>query len=138
LHILASPAYLKQHGTPSTVAELAEHALLGFAQNDGLNQWPLRHLHGDRWPIQAAISASSGETVRHLALQGQGIACLSDFMTRDDIRAGRLKVLLAEANSGYRQPINAVYYRNSQLALRIQCFLDFIQDKLAEYASRDL
>jgi DNA-binding transcriptional LysR family regulator len=137
LHILASPAYLKAHGTPASVAELAEHSLLGFALNDGLNQWPLRHTHGDRWPIQPAISASSGETVRHLALQGQGIACLSDFMTRDDIRAGRLKVLLVDSNSGYRQPINAVYYRNSQLALRIQCFLDFIQGKLAEYASRD-
>ncbi|ENZ5148927.1 hypothetical protein ACGLZY_006646, partial [Pseudomonas aeruginosa] len=24
----------------------------------------------------------------------------------------------------------AVYYRNSQLALRIQCFLDFIQQRL--------
>ncbi|MGX9569783.1 LysR family transcriptional regulator [Pseudomonas viciae] len=137
LHILASPAYLKQHGTPLSVAELANHALLGFAQNEGLNQWPLRHVHGDRWPIQPAISASSGETVRHLALQGQGIACLSDFMTREDIRDGRLKVLLADANSGYRQPINAVYYRNSQLALRIQCFLDFIQGKLADYASRE-
>jgi len=137
LHILASPTYLKQRGTPKSVAELVEHSLLGFAQNEGLNQWPLRHQHGDRWAIQPAISASSGETVRHLALQGQGIACLSDFMTRDDIQTGRLKVLLADANSGYRQPINAVYYRNSQLALRIQCFLDFIQGKLAEYASRE-
>lgn len=36
LHILASPAYLKRHGTPTSVAELAEHALLGFAQNEGV------------------------------------------------------------------------------------------------------
>jgi DNA-binding transcriptional LysR family regulator len=92
-------------------------------------------VHGDRWPIQASLSASSGETIRHLALEGQGIASLSHFMTIEDIRAGRLKVLLAEFNSGYRQPINAVYYRNSQLALRIQCFLDFIQSKLALYAA---
>ncbi|EGH15522.1 LysR family transcriptional regulator, partial [Pseudomonas savastanoi pv. glycinea str. race 4] len=35
--------------------------------------------------------------------------------------------------SGYRQPIHAVYYRNSRLALRIQCFLDFMQEKLAGY-----
>ena len=34
-------------------------------------------------------------------------------------------------------PIHAVYYRNSQLALRIQCFLDFIQAKLAGYAICD-
>jgi DNA-binding transcriptional LysR family regulator len=135
LHIVASPAYLEQHGTPVCVADLDRHALLGFTQNEGLNQWPLRHEHGDRWPIAATMNASSGETVRHLALAGQGIACLSDFMTIADIRAGRLIVLLENFNSGYRQPINAVYYRNSQLALRIQCFLDFIQGKLTIYAN---
>ena len=134
LHIVASPAYLAQHGAPAAVADLSTHTLLGFTHNEGLNQWPLRHVHGDRWPIQASIGASSGETIRHLALEGQGIACLSHFMTIEDIRAGRLQVLLEDFNSGYRQPINAVYYRNSQLALRIQCFLDFIQKKLAAYA----
>lgn len=137
LLIVASPAYLKKHGAPRQVADLSEHTLLGFTHNEGLNQWPLRYVHGDRWLINPAISASSGETVRHLVLEGQGIACLSHFMTIDDIRAGRLKVLLGEFNSGYRQPINAVYYRNSQLALRIQCFLDFIQSKLAAYASAE-
>lgn len=135
LHILASPAYLEKHGTPTTVAELADHSLLGFTQTESLNHWPLRHVHGDRWQIQPSLSASSGETLRHLALEGQGIVCLSHFMTIDDIKTGRLKLLLAQANSGYRQPINAVYYRNSQLALRIQCFLDFIQGKLAGYAN---
>ena len=72
--------------------------------------------------------------MRALALAGEGIACLSHFMTHEDIRSGQLQVVLGEFNSGYRQPINAVYYRNSQLALRIQCFLDFIQGKLAAYA----
>jgi DNA-binding transcriptional LysR family regulator len=135
LHILASPAYLKQHGTPSTVAELADHTLLGFTQTETLNHWPLRHVEGDRWLIQPRIAASSGETLRHLALEGQGICCLSNFMTIDDINAGRLVPVLEAFNSGYRQPINAVFYRNSQLALRIQCFLDFIQAKLARYAA---
>ena len=134
LHILASAEYLKQHGTPTTVAELAEHTLLGFSHTDTLNHWPLRHAEGDRWLIQPGVAASSGETVRHLALQGQGICCLSNFMTHQDIDAGRLVPLLDTFNSGYRQPIHAVYYRNSQLALRIQCFLDFIQTKLARYA----
>ena len=135
LNVLASPDYLKTHGTPKTVEALAGHALLGFTQTDTLNHWPLRHAEGDRLFIQPAVSASSGETLRQLALAGQGIACLSHFMTHEDIRTGRLKVLLADANSGYRQPIHAVYYRNSQLALRIQCFLDFIQEKLAGYAA---
>ena len=134
LHILASPAYLARHGTPQQVQELAGHSLLGFTQTDTLNHWPLRHNEGDRLAIRPDLSASSGETLRQLAIAGEGIACLSHFMTHDDVQTGRLQVLLADATSGYRQPIHAVYYRNSQLALRIQCFLDFIQQKLAIYA----
>ncbi|MDT9634808.1 MULTISPECIES: LysR family transcriptional regulator [Pseudomonas] len=134
LHILASPDYLKQYGTPTTVAELADHTLLGFTQTETLNHWPLRHVEGDRWLIEPSVAASSGETLRQLALEGQGICCLSNFMTVEDINAGRLVPVLEAFNSGYRQPIHAVFYRNSQLALRIQCFLDFIQAKLARYA----
>jgi len=134
LHILASPDYLKQYGTPTTVAELADHTLLGFTQTETLNHWPLRHVEGDRWLIEPSVAASSGETLRQLALEGQGICCLSNFMTVEDISAGRLVPVLEAFNSGYRQPIHAVFYRNSQLALRIQCFLDFIQAKLARYA----
>jgi DNA-binding transcriptional LysR family regulator len=134
LNILASPDYLERHGTPASVDDLARHTLLGFTQTETLNHWPLRHADGDRLQIRPQMSASSGETLRQLALAGEGIVCLSHFMTHEDIRLGRLKVLLPKANSGYRQPINAVYYRNSQLALRIQCFLDFIQEKLASYA----
>lgn len=134
LNILASPAYLERHGIPETVEALSQHVLLGFTQTETLNHWPLRHAEGDRLQIQPQLAASSGETLRQLALEGQGIVCLSHFMTHEDIRQGRLHVVLADANSGYRQPINAVYYRNSQLALRIQRFLDFIQQKLSVYA----
>ncbi|MHC6227532.1 LysR substrate-binding domain-containing protein [Pseudomonas sp. X10] len=134
LQVLASPHYLERHGTPQRVEDLNDHCLLGFSQPEILNHWPLRHAEGDRWSIRPDLIASSGETLRHLALAGEGIVCLSHFMTHEDVRAGRLQVVLGDANNGYRQPIHAVYYRNTQLALRIQCFLDFIQHKLAVYA----
>ena len=134
VQVLASPGYLARHGTPDKVEDLERHNLLGFSSLESLNQWPLRHAQGDRWPVRAQLTASSGETLRQLALAGEGIVSLSHFMTHEDIRAGRLVVVLGEHNNGYRQPIHAVYYRNTQLALRIQCFLDFIQKKLAIYA----
>jgi DNA-binding transcriptional LysR family regulator len=94
------------------------------------NQWPLRHAAGNSLPVTPSISASSGETLRQLALAGQGIVCLADFMTRADIEAGRLVKILEADNTGYRQQIHAVYYRNTQLAQRISCFLEFLQQKL--------
>ncbi|WP_432383420.1 LysR substrate-binding domain-containing protein [Duganella sp. P38] len=130
LHVLASPAYLAAHGTPQTPEDLARHSLLGFAQYELGNQWPLRHAAGNSLPVTPAISASSGETLRQLALAGQGIVCLADFMTRADVEAGRLVKVLEDDYTGYRQQIHAVYYRNTQLAQRISCFLEFLQQKL--------
>lgn len=130
LHLLATPAYLARHGEPATPEALAGHALLGFAQYDLGNNWPLRHEAGNSLQIVPALAASSGETLRQLALHDQGIVCLSDFMTKGDIAAGRLVKVLQPFYTGYRQQIHAVYYRNTQLAQRISCFLEFLQQKL--------
>lgn len=130
LRVLASPAYLAQNGRPKSVTGLAKHTLLSFTQPAPLNRWPLRGVHGDEWPVTPAIGASSGETLRQLALQGTGIVCLSDFMTAGDRRRGDLVQVLAKDTVEVRQPINAVYYRNTQLAARIACFLEFLQGGL--------
>lgn len=130
LRLVASPAYIATRGRPKSAADLAGHALLGFTQPESLNCWPLRGAHGDEWPIAPTISASSGETLRQLALQGSGIACLSDFMTAADRERGDLVQLLVKETVDVRQPINAVYYRNTQLAARIACFLDFLAARL--------
>lgn len=131
LRVLASPEYLARAGKPKSVAELAGHTLLGFNQPESLNRWPLRGAHGDEWPIVTSLTASSGETLRQLALEHVGLVCLSDFMTAGDREAGRLVQVLARDTVDVRQPINAVYYRNTQLAARIACFLDFLQERMA-------
>ena len=45
-------------------------------------------------------------------------------------KAQRLVQVLARDTVDVRQPINAVYYRNTQLATRIACFLDFLAERL--------
>lgn len=136
LRILASPAYLAAHGTPQSVEALRDHSLLGFTQPDSLNQWPLRHPLGDALAISPSLQASSGETLRQLALADVGIVCLADFMTGADRRRGELVQILAQHTVEVRQPIHAVYYRNTALASRIACFLDYLNDRLAGQADQ--
>ncbi|MBV8046191.1 MAG: LysR family transcriptional regulator [Paludibacterium sp.] len=131
LRVLASPAYLRRHGTPASTADLSVHRLLGFTQPASLNLWPLRHAGGEQYPIRAALSASSGETLRHLALAGEGIVCLSDFLTRADRERGELVEVLTDQTVTVWQPVHAVYYRNTALAPRIACFLDYVGERLA-------
>ncbi|POR49162.1 LysR family transcriptional regulator [Paraburkholderia eburnea] len=144
--VVASPAYLAAHGTPRTLDALRAHRLIGFTAPAQLNRWPLRlqreqdgsdtqgALFGDDanegLAIQPALAASSGETIRQLALGDAGLACLSDFMTAADRAAGRLVTVLDDALLAERQPIHALYYRSAALAARVQCFLAFIVGRL--------
>lgn len=132
VRVLASPAYLERHGMPATLDELRTHALLGFTQPEALNDWPLRDDDGNALRIKPAIATSSGETLRQMALAGLGIVCLSDFMTRADRAEGRLVQLLPAQTVEERQSVNAVYYRNTALAARITCFVDYVAGALAQ------
>ncbi|WP_410012456.1 LysR substrate-binding domain-containing protein [Sodalis sp. RH24] len=133
IRVLASPAYLAARGTPASVAELSRHTLLGFNQPEALNEWPLPDDSGLPLHIQPSIRASSGETLRQLALNGAGITCLSDFMTCADRREGRLCQLFQRQTLDVRQPINAVYYRNTALSSRIQSFVDYLVEALGPH-----
>lgn len=125
-HLVAAPAYLESCGRPQKVEEIAGHALLGFTQPSSLNLWPLRHAGADGYPIEPTMAASNGETLRYLARHGNGIACLSDFLVRDDIARGELVDVLPEAVLPWKQPVWAVFYRQGFLAARVACFVDFL------------
>lgn len=132
IRVLASPGYLDRHGLPGGPADLGRHALLGFTRPETLNDWPLRDVDGSPLRIKPTIASSSGETLRQMALADLGIVCLSDFMTREDRASGRLVQLFAGETLDVRQPINAVYYRNTALAARITCFVDYVATTLRE------
>jgi DNA-binding transcriptional LysR family regulator len=130
VRVLAAPAYLQGHGMPADVGELARHRLLGFSQPASLNTWPLAHQGAEGYTIDPTVTASSGETVRHLALAGAGIASLSDFLTRADLADGRLVPVLEEAALPWEQPVWAVFYKQGALAPRVAALVDFLAREL--------
>jgi DNA-binding transcriptional LysR family regulator len=130
LRVLASPAYLAEHGEPRDIDELRRARLIGFTAPESLNDWPLRHGNAGYVTIRPTLSASSGETIRQLAIDGGGIVCLADFMTAADVRAGRLRPVLDDALIDVRQSINAVFYQSESMAARARAFLDFLAERL--------
>ncbi|MEZ8883875.1 LysR substrate-binding domain-containing protein [Vibrio sp. 10N.222.54.F6] len=128
LHIVASPGYLAKRGLPTKPEDLSSHQVVGFAGNKVLNHWPLPN----QSDVAPTVTASNGETVRQLALAGNGIACLSGFMVQEDMAAGRLIPILEQdklANTD-RERVNAVYYKSSSVSKRISAFIDFILPRL--------
>nr|WP_314624099.1 LysR family transcriptional regulator [uncultured Noviherbaspirillum sp.] len=131
LRLLASPAYLARHGVPDSIDALAGHRLLGFTAPASLNIWPLPQRGGDGLPVQPVVAASSGETLRHLALADAGIACLADFLTRHDLSNGRLVPVLESATLPWTQPVWAVFYKQGMLPARVAALLDFLVQRLS-------
>lgn len=129
IRIVASPNYLKKYGTPKKVEDLNNHQLLGFSGFESLNDWPIYDAFNNLLHIQANIKADSGETLRQLALCDSGIACLSDFVIRKDLQAGRLVQLFRTSTLKIEKPINIVYYRNRELSKRVSSFIEFFKQE---------
>lgn len=67
----ASAAYLKRRGVPRSLADLAEHDGLVFARLS------------KKVAFRTRITADDLETLRVFALQGRGIATLTDYLARE-------------------------------------------------------
>lgn len=77
------------------------------------------------------ISSNSGETIRQLCLEGNGIACLSDFMVVNDIENGRFIELFSMLRP-IAMPFNAVYYSEKVVSQRIRVFIDSLSEHIAK------
>lgn len=130
IRIVASPEYLEEFGSPSNIDELSSHRLLGFSKPEILKNWPLMDENDKVFKATSHLQADNGEVIRHLALSGAGIACLSDFMTYRDRKNGRLVELFKGSSLRIEQPIHAIYYKNSVTSLRISSFIEFIKSNL--------
>lgn len=126
--IVASPGYLQQHGIPHSCQDLAGHVCMGFVEPLSLNRWPIAKVDGQLYDITADPTSNSGETIKQLCLNGNGIACLSDFMIDREIREGTLVELLADKILPIEMPFNAVYYSDRAVSTRIRSFIDFLDE----------
>lgn len=129
LHIVATPEYLEKYGVPENIEQLKQHQHIGFSQIIKLNRWPI--IDGeDFYVIEPILSSTSGEIIRSFVLQSAGIACLSNFLVAEDIKAGRLISILEDQIVEEKQNIYAVYYQKAYLPKRIRLFIDFLAKAL--------
>jgi DNA-binding transcriptional LysR family regulator len=95
LVVCASPAYLEAHGTPRSVRELSAHECLHYSLVPRAAEWRFRAATGKAAvPTRGRFSTSNGTVLARAAVAGVGLAVLPSFMVADDVRAGRLALVL--------------------------------------------
>lgn len=134
--IVASPKYLERQGTPKSVEDLRQHTCLTFTEPTSLNTWPIEINDNELITVTEGISSNSGETLRQLCVNGEGIACLSDFMLDKDIRDGKLVELFNDKLQQIPLPFHAVYYSDRVVSQRIRVFIDSLTQYLSDTLKR--
>ncbi|MBK1836055.1 LysR family transcriptional regulator [Azospirillum sp. YIM B02556] len=132
--IVASPAYLKRHGTPKTPEDLIHHNCLGFNFRRAMPVWPMRE--GGRIVermLSGSLLVNNGDTLRRMAIAGVGIIRLADYHLRGPIERGELVELLADSDIGVVDDVHALFRGSQFLPARVRSFLDFMVPRMQKF-----
>ena len=81
-------------------------------------------------PVATAFETNDGGLTREWTLRGHGIALKSLWDIADDVRAGRLRVLLPDWRH-QDAPLHAIYHSKRYMAPRVRVLLDFLAERFA-------
>ncbi|MFY0398301.1 LysR family transcriptional regulator [Brevundimonas naejangsanensis] len=122
--LCASPAYLAEHGAPESLEDLRRHAQLA-AENQ--STW---RLEGPEGPLvfraRSRVRTNSSEVARELALAGVGVALRSTWDVGDELRDGRLQVVLPQYAGSSDVAIFALTAGRARTETRVRAFIDFL------------
>ena len=129
---VATPAFLKAHGTPRHPNDLARFDCLTLSSEASQTRgWAFRvddeviYLRPD-----GPLDCTDGQVLHDWCLQGRGIAWRSTWEVEADIAAGRLVEVLA----GFAAPPNGIYAvvpQRKHLPLRVRLWIDYLKAHFA-------
>jgi DNA-binding transcriptional LysR family regulator len=133
--LVASPAYLRAHGTPDTLAALAEHDCLPQSNRTGPVTWRLIGPEGDsEIEVSSRFRANAARAVLRAAVAGLGIALLPRPLTATEIAAGRLVNVLPEFRRDGAD-FYAVCVSRRHIPRAVSAFIEFAVGRLRESMS---
>ena len=129
--VVASSAYLKQHGAPKTPEAIAAHATIQFGAMSASPDW---RFVDDSRDIRVASTprfvTNSADAAIQYAEQGGGLTRVLAYQAADAIKAGRLKIVLEKFEEP-PLPIHLVYPTSRLLSAKVRAFVDLVVESSA-------
>lgn len=125
---IASPAYLRTHGTPRSLADLDGHSMIGFASSATGSVLPLEFMvKGKRElvTLPATINVTGGETSIALCRLSLGLIQTPRYHVAHDLKAGRLVEVLTKHRPS-PTPLSVLYPQSRGLSPRVRVFIDWV------------
>ncbi len=105
--VVASPAYLKKHGIPKSLDELADHHVIAFEGVGIIDDWRFDPRHRSV-RLEPRLTVNSADTAIAAAKAGVGITRPLSYQVEAAVRAGRLTPILQQF-APPPSPVNAIY-----------------------------
>lgn len=134
---VASPEYLAQRGVPQTPADLLDHACLQyrFSSSGKMERWLMRGNDAENeLLLPASMVCNNIETRVCFAMRGLGIAWLPDFAIREQLEAGTLCEVLADA-SNHTGVAHLLWPASKYPSPKLRVLIDFLSERLFPLAS---
>lgn len=129
--LLASPAYLAKFGTPKTVADLANHHGLFYRGELGVLR--MKDLNNNQTiDIQEKMVSNNAMSLIAMAMDGAGIVMMPDWAVADEVKTGRLVLILPDIPiaSGNEEIVIAILTPQSTYRpVSVQAVMDFFVEK---------
>ena len=130
---VATPEYLRRHGTPQHPSELAQHRCLTLSSDASQTRgWAFR-VPGEGGSSEVVhfrpsgpMDCSDGQVLHDWCLGGWGIAWRSTWEVEAEVAAGHLAVVLEEF-AAPPNGIHVVFPQRKHLPLRVRLWIDFLR-----------
>jgi DNA-binding transcriptional LysR family regulator len=132
--VCASPAYLKNHGTPKNPAQLVEHNCLTYSYSSQESNWPFLQKTAERTVgVSGSLRANNGNVLVNAAIEGLGIIRQPAFVVANALRTKSLVRVLPDWCAG-EHAVSAVYPNRQYLPPKVRTFIDFLAERFGREA----
>jgi len=128
--VCASADYLERRGRPARPGDLRDHDCLIYCNPQPRLEWSFRGPGGlQKVRVRAGrFRVNNGDALRSAACQGLGIVRLPTFILGNEVRMGRLEVLLPDYPAP-QEEVFAVFPHGRHLPLKVRVFVDFLAER---------
>ena len=123
----ATPQYLAAQPEPQDPRDLHHHKLGLYSGYPTRDRWTFHRADGSELTtyLAAALLTNSVHLLREYALEHAGIVCLPTLVAGEEIRDGRLKIVLPDYQLSSFW-LSAVYAGTSRNAFKLKLFIEHI------------
>jgi DNA-binding transcriptional LysR family regulator len=124
--VVATPAYLQRHGTPTSPGDLINHQAIIYTRGGG-ESWTFRKANAEvSVVLQGRLKVTQAEGLREAVICDMGLTVASEWLFSSELRSGKVVAVLED----WALPttsLSAVYPTGRLASTKARAFVSFVE-----------